>query len=82
VARVVTTASAVLLDTRNGYVYGVAEATAREDKLANAWTSDDAIDSARRSAETAAFDKLVDDFARAWKQVVEQYATPRAADAR
>jgi hypothetical protein len=28
-ARVVCTASAVLMDTRNGYVYGVAEGTAR-----------------------------------------------------
>ena len=41
VAHVVCTASAVLLDTRNGYVYGIAEATDRQQQLASAWTSGD-----------------------------------------
>src|SRR5207248_2072656 len=36
-ATIVSTASAVLMDTRNGYVYGVSEATARGSKLMGAW---------------------------------------------
>src|SRR5438105_4466395 len=33
-AKVVCTASALLMDTRNGYLYGVAEATDRQDQVA------------------------------------------------
>ena len=69
-AQVVTTASAVLLDTHNGYVYGVAEATDRSTQLASAWTSTSAVDDARRRTETKAFDKLVDDLEKVWGGVV------------
>src|SRR5258706_577198 len=46
-AQVVCTASAVLMDTRNGYIYGVAEATDRGTQLTSAWTSGSAVDQAR-----------------------------------
>ena len=45
---VVTTASAVLLDTRNGYCYGVAEASAKRNGIATAWNTQSAIDGAFR----------------------------------
>ncbi len=73
--RVRTTASAVLLGTHNGYVYGLAEATAERSGLANAWTDDHAVDDTRRKTETEAFDKLVSDFEIFWGRVVAQYAT-------
>lgn len=73
-ASVTATASAVLLDTRNGYVYGAYEATVKKDRLTNAWSSADAIDAARRDAESSAFDELVDQFAEGWKQIVATYA--------
>jgi hypothetical protein len=80
-AKVTTTASALLMDTRTGFVYAAVESTAREDQAANAWTNRDAIDDARRRAEARAFDQLVDEFAKAWKDVRSTHATrdPRAS---
>ena len=71
--KVVTTASAVLLDTRNGYVYGVAEGTDTQEGLANAWGSDAQIDAARRKAESAAFDKLVGQIETMWAGVLREH---------
>ena len=36
-AQIVTTATAVLMDTRNGYIYGYSEATEHGFQLTNAW---------------------------------------------
>jgi hypothetical protein len=73
---VTTTASALLLDTRTGYVYGLAEASARRTQLANAWTSGDAVDQSRRKTEREAFGRLVGEFGRAWAQVLSIYDDP------
>lgn len=73
-AHVTSVASAALFDVRTGYVYSVAESTARETQLANAWTSKDAIDAARRRAERRAFEGLLDEFTSAWTDVVAEYA--------
>lgn len=70
VAHVNCTASAVLLDTRNGYVYGIAEATDEQDQLASAWTSDAAVDQTRRRVEGKAFAKLATEFEQTWTGVV------------
>lgn len=72
-ARVVCTASAVLMDTRNGYVYGVAEGTSRQGQLASAWTSESAVDDASRRAEREAFRSLVDELEQTWDGVYETY---------
>lgn len=70
-ARVCTTASAVLLDTRNGYVYGTAECTSKpQTQLANSWTSREAVDDARVRAEAEALVGLVDEFERLWGKVL------------
>lgn len=70
VAHVTCTASAVLLDTRNGYVYGIAEATEQQDQLASAWTCDAAVDQTRRRVEGKAFAKLATEFEQTWMGVV------------
>jgi hypothetical protein len=75
VAHVTCTASAVLLDTRNGYVYGIAEATDRQDQLASAWTSEAAVDQTRRRVEGAAFAKLGTQLRQTWTGVVENLNT-------
>jgi len=75
VTNVTTTASAVLLDTRSGFVYGVAEASARKDGVASAWTTDDAIDADRKRTETQAFEKLVGEVETMWKGVAQTFAT-------
>jgi hypothetical protein len=69
---VVTTASAVLLDTRNGYVYGVAEASAKRNGIATAWNTQSAIDGDRQKAEAEAFTKLTGEIETMWKGVVRE----------
>jgi hypothetical protein len=73
-AKVLCTASALLMDTRNGYLYGVAEATDRQDQFTSAWTSATAVDQARRRTETKAFGKLVGELEKTWAGVVQTYA--------
>ena len=73
-AKVVCTASALLMDTRNGYLYGVAEATDRQDQVASAWTSSAAVDQTRRRTESNAFAKLVSELEKTWTGVVQTYA--------
>lgn len=78
-ARVATTATALLMDTRNGYIYGTAEGNADTTQRANTWTRSEAVDQARRRTEADAFDDLVEAFTVTWTDVVEQYQP--AADA-
>jgi hypothetical protein len=77
-AEVVTTASAVLMDTRNGYVYGLAEATSRKDQVAAAWTSEDAVDQVRLKTEAQAFEQLIGEFEKTWGRVLKTYNQPIA----
>jgi hypothetical protein len=79
VTNVTTTASAVLLDTRSGFVYGVAEASARKNGVASAWTTEGAIDGDRRRTETEAFEKLVGEVETMWKSVAQTFAPPTPA---
>jgi hypothetical protein len=68
--KVNTTASAVLLDVRNGYVYGCAEASSKRSTIGNAWTDEAAADGARKRAEREALDGLLGNLEKAWGQVV------------
>jgi len=79
-ARVTTTASAVLMDTRNGYIYGLAEASDSYNRLASACTNEDAVDAARIKTESAAFGKLIVELEKTWKDVFARYGKPSAAE--
>ena len=72
-AKVHCTASALLLDTNNGYIYSVLEANADATQAANAWTSEEAVDDARKRAERKAFVDLVAQFKTEWPRVVGMY---------
>ena len=74
-AHVTCTASAVLMDTRNGYIYGVAEATDHQNQLASAWTSEAAVEQTRRRTESKAFEKLVGELQTTWTGVVANLST-------
>lgn len=78
-ARVTSTASAALIDTRSGYAYWLGEATAKKEQLANLWTSRDAVDQSRRGAEAEALKQLVVEFEGAWKSVVERFTSTGAS---
>ncbi|GAA6131246.1 hypothetical protein [Halopseudomonas sabulinigri] len=73
-AFVSSTTSGVLVDVRTGYIYGVAEATERNEQRTTVWDSADAVDRARVQAEAASFKRFVGEVGTLWGQTVEQYA--------
>jgi len=77
--RVTTTASAILMDTRNGYIYGLSEATANHERNTSAWQSTEAIDQSRLETESQAFEKLVGELEKTWPRIVKQYASTSQA---
>ncbi|MEE8153813.1 MAG: hypothetical protein V3T53_02510 [Phycisphaerales bacterium] len=74
-ANVRSTMSAVLIDTRNGYLCAAAEASAKQSALTNAWSNRSTVERSRRKTERESFEKLLADFTRAWPQVVRTYHT-------
>lgn len=73
-AKVDCTASAILLDTRTGYVYGVYEGLGKANQLANGWTDEMAVDQSRKRCEKQAFTELLESFETGWYGVVKRYA--------
>lgn len=71
--RVRSTCAAVLVDTRTGYVYGLAEGTAQRSQIASAWSSTSAAESARLGAEGDALRQMADQFRTAWGRIAGQY---------
>ena len=69
----VTTCSALLLDTRTGYVYSAYEVTERAKTFSTSWGSRDSADEARRENEQRAFEKLIDEFETTWPKVLERH---------
>jgi hypothetical protein len=70
----VTTVSALLLDTRTGYLYSAYEATEREATLATSWGTRDTADAARQKTERRAFGKLIDEVVASWPKMLERHA--------
>lgn len=73
-AKVTSTCSVALLDTRTGYVYGVAEWTATQDQRSNVWHKQDAIEKARAAAERAAFTGAIGETEKLWTGIVDAQA--------
>jgi hypothetical protein len=73
-AQVVSTASAVLMDTRNGYLYGFSESTEKGFQLTSAWTTQSAIEDARKRTESKAFEKLSQGMEGTWSTVIRNFA--------
>jgi len=69
----VTTCSALLMDTRIGYIYSAYEVTERAEMFSNSWNSRDTADEARRNNEREAFKKLIDEFATSWTKLLERH---------
>ena len=67
-----STASMAFVDVRTGFVYGTADASSRDDQLANAWTSQDAVDQCRRRVEREALSALLVEAERAWSAIAAQ----------
>lgn len=69
----VTTVSALLLDTRTGYIYSAYEVTEREATISTSWGSSDTADEARRKTERRAFGKLVDELVASWPKLLQRH---------
>ena len=69
-----TTASAIFVDVRTGFVYGVAEATANERKPSSVWTNASTADQARLRTERGAFEGLLVELDRTWTSIVAEHA--------
>lgn len=65
-------ASALLIDTRTGFIYAALEANEKRQVTSNAWESRQTADRARRDAEKAAFKALVGEFEKNWPQIIER----------
>ena len=65
-------ASALLVDTRTGFVYAALEANEKRQITTNAWESRETADRARRDAEKSAFKALVGEFEKNWPRIVER----------
>lgn len=69
-AKVTSTCAVALIDTRTGYVYGVAESTSKEDQRSDLWNTEEAIEKARAKAERGAFEAALVETEKLWAQVV------------
>ena len=71
--RVSSTASAILMDTRTGYIYGALDRTSKVKKRDSAFNESDEVDQIRQQTEREAFEKLIESFKTAWPAVVAEY---------
>ena len=69
-AKVTSTCAVALIDTRTGYVYGVAESTSKEDQRSDLWNTEEAIEKARAKAERGAFTAALGETEKLWAQIV------------
>ena len=74
VVSVSTTVSALLMDTRTGYIYSCYEATRKADTRSTSWSSGEAADSTRRDNERAAFTQLFDQVEKTRPRLLDRYA--------
>jgi hypothetical protein len=70
---VTTTASAIFVDVRSGFIYGTAEGTAIESKKTNAWGTTNAVDQGRLITEKSAFDQLMTELGITWQGIVAEH---------
>ena len=71
--QITSSASAILMDTKTGYIYGALEESDLRSGLTTAWGGRDAIEAGRRKAERAAFDKMLVSFGSFWGQIYRRY---------
>ena len=65
-------ASALVIDTRTGFIYAALEANEKREVRSNAWESNETADRVRQDAEKAAFKELIGEFEKNWPQIVER----------
>lgn len=66
------TASALLMDTRTGFIYAAFDANEKKQLTSNVWESGEAADRARREIEKTAFKELIAEFEKQWPKIIER----------
>ncbi len=69
-AKVQSTCAVAFIDTRTGFIYGVAESTAVDDQRSDLWNKEEAIEKARVRAERAAFTGALGEVEKVWPSIV------------
>jgi hypothetical protein len=80
-AKVTSTCSVALIDTRTGFVYGVAESTSGADQRSDTWNEQKAIDKARARSEREAFTGALGEVEKLWGGIVAAQAGGSTATA-
>jgi hypothetical protein len=70
---VTSTTSGLLVDVRTGFVYGVAEATSKEEQRTTIWNSKQTIDEARLKTEKQSFKNFINEYEKMWLSTVKQF---------
>lgn len=70
---VTSTTSGILVDVRTGFIYGVAESTAREEQHTTVWNSKQTIDEARLISEKTSFKGFINEYKTMWSNTLQQY---------
>jgi mannose/cellobiose epimerase-like protein (N-acyl-D-glucosamine 2-epimerase family) len=78
-AKVSSTCAVAFVDTRTGFIYGVAERTSNEDQRSDVWNKEEAIEKARARAERAAFTQVLGDVEKLWGQIAARAMANRGA---
>jgi hypothetical protein len=72
-AKVSSTCALAFIDTRTGFIYGVAESTANEEQRSDLWNKEEAIEKARAKAERGAFTAALGEVEKLWASIVGRY---------
>ncbi len=72
-AHVSTTTSGAIIDVRTGFVYGVSEATEKEQQGASIWSTEEAIDQARLKSEAESFKSFIKETKKLWSNIVLEH---------
>jgi len=71
---VTTTVTVAFFDVRTEYLYGISEATAKQNKWGSVWGTGAVVDDLRVLTEKKAFKSLLPEIEKAWKSIISQYA--------
>jgi hypothetical protein len=74
---VTSTTSGLLVDVRTGFVYGVAEATTKEEQRTTIWNSKQTIDEARLKTEKQSFKNFIKEYKKMWLNTLKQYGNKK-----
>jgi hypothetical protein len=66
------TASALVIDTRTGFIYAALEANEKQQLPSNIWETSEVADRARLDAEKTAFQSLLGEFEKNWPMIVDR----------